>query len=156
MEIRELLQIGRWSKRTTRRILVGFGAVVGLVVGFGVLRVVQRYWLTPGERDAGKVALARIDALQKIESIRREDFDERNSGLAEELRTASEEAWTDRDNLVYSQLSLYYLVTESEHRDEKYVQQSDPSTTPSNRELHRKLVKEEERSLSLWLHNQLD
>jgi hypothetical protein len=146
-----------WSKETTRRALYGFGIVVfALFVGFRVLQVVQRSWLTPGEREVGRVVLTQIDALQNLGSVSREDFDARAGGLADNLRKASDEVWTSRDRGVYSRLSLYLLTTESKHRDEKQVQQSDPSTTPSERELNRKAEKESKRLLRLWLHNQLD
>src|ERR1035438_3789349 len=128
MNIRELLQIGILSNKKSRRILVGFGiVVVSLFVGFRVPQVLQRSWLTPGERDAGRAALAKIDSLQNLESISLEDFDARENGLAEKLKMVSDEAWTQRDESVYCQLWLYRRITEPDRRSEKQIQQSDPS-----------------------------
>ena len=160
MKIHELLQIEIWSKKTSRKILAKFGiVVVTLALGFGVLHVVERYWLTPGERHAGRAVLAQIDALQNIESISREDFDAGVNGSVQELKAASEACWTGRDKAVYSELFLYLLMTESERRDvfmQEQVQQSDPSTTSSNRVLGQKVEKEEQRLIRLQLHKELD
>jgi hypothetical protein len=61
MKIRELLQTELWSKRTSRRILVGIGI---LVVGFFFWCAIEQYVLTPGERSAARAALVKVDELQ--------------------------------------------------------------------------------------------
>ncbi|MGA2278162.1 MAG: hypothetical protein ABSG00_11190, partial [Terracidiphilus sp.] len=142
MKFRELLQTAFWSKKTLRRILIGFGILVSvLVVGLGVLYFTAWHWLTPGERNAGRAVLTQIDSLQYSELIRREDFEAREKGLSEKLKTAREAAWTLRDNGVYSELFVYLLITERERAEvwkQNQMQLGDPSITNSDRELNRK------------------
>ena len=163
MKIRELLQRMFWSKRALRRILVGFGIVVCLlVVGFGVLYYVEWHWLAPGERKAGKAVLAQIDSLQNLELISRNDFEAREIGLPEKLKTAREAAWTLRDDGVYSELFVYLLVTERERAEvwkQNQMQPGDPSIARSDRELNQKAIatrKEQVRFYRQLLHQQLD
>jgi hypothetical protein len=163
MKIRELSQTVFWSKKALRRILIGFGIVVCLlVVGFGVLYYVELHWITPGERDACRAVLTQIDALQNLELIGREDFDAREKGLPEKLKTAREASSTSLDQIVYTDLYLYLVATESERREvwmQKQMQPGDLSITSSDRELNRKAIateKEKVRFYRLILHKQLD
>jgi hypothetical protein len=64
MKVRELLQIELWSKITSRKICIGIGIVI---VGLFSWCEVEKYWLTPGERDAGWTALAQIEELEKLQ-----------------------------------------------------------------------------------------
>jgi hypothetical protein len=55
MKIRELLQTEIWSKRTSRKILVVTGIVLGiLALGIGSLYEVNERWLTPREKSLAK------------------------------------------------------------------------------------------------------
>ena len=66
MKVRELFQIELWSKITSRKICIGIGIVI---VGLFSWCEVEKYWLTPGERDAGWTALAQIEELENSKSI---------------------------------------------------------------------------------------
>ena len=163
MRVSELLRSLFWSKKALRRILIGVGVLVGtLIVGSGVLYETEWRWLTPGERVAGKVVLTQIDSLQNLELISRKDFEARESGLPEKLKTAREAAWTLRDKGVYSELFVYLLVTERERADvwkQNQMQPGDPSITSSDRELNREAIvaeKEKVRFYRQLLHYQLD
>jgi hypothetical protein len=125
MKIRELLQTEIWSKETTRKIirriwkfLKPAGAVLGvLALLLGVLFAVEWYWLTGGERKAGKEALAKIEEVQTLLMgaddrsnqdviwVTRFDTAERNARAA--VDTAERNAWTIRDRQVAVELSGY-------------------------------------------------
>jgi hypothetical protein len=64
MKIRELLQYELWSKRTTWKILVVLALV--LLLGYGIWRGYERFWISSGVRESGRAALAQIDALQEL------------------------------------------------------------------------------------------
>jgi hypothetical protein len=103
MKVRELLQTELWSKRTTRKILVGFAIVV---VGFGVVFTVEVKWLTPGERVAAKQALASLDVLQNLNSGD-EDFLKRTTQVHALIDVADQAAWTLRDDRIVTALRAY-------------------------------------------------
>jgi apolipoprotein N-acyltransferase len=118
MKVRELLQIEIWSKRTSRKILVWFGVVFGvLVVGFVSLYEIERHWLTPGERSAAKVALAQIDGLQDFASLSDEDFNAREKQAEAKVEDAKQAAVTERDDWVAFELSFYLDDTQSDQRE---------------------------------------
>ena len=105
MNIRELLQTELWSKRTTRKILVWSGLV--FVVGFLALNgwhFVEIHWLTRGERDAAKAALAEIDALQDAGPLSDEEFQVRLKAAEAKVKLAEEQPETYRDN--FTQMKL--------------------------------------------------
>ena len=104
MKIHELLQIEIWSKRTTRRILVGLGIVIA---GFFAWAAVEQYWLTSGERDAAKAALAQIDGLQDFTSLSDQDFDARVKQAEAKVETAKHAAVTQRDEGLAFDLEVY-------------------------------------------------
>jgi hypothetical protein len=166
MKVRELLQIELWSKRTSRRILVGFGIVFGLVaVGLGVLFAIERYWLTRGERNAAKVALVQIEALQSCVSCGDQEFDARDKQVEQSVEIASQAGLTDRDEGVSRSLLVYLDMIESEHqepqitrmiqeRDERYPQS--PDSCPALEESMRLYEKQMTRLLHSELHKALD
>jgi hypothetical protein len=163
MKVHELLQIELWKRKPLRGILIGFGIVVGvLVVGSGVSYVADWYWLTPGERNAGKAVLAQIDSLQNLELINREDFEAREKGLPEKLKTARESAFTLRDKGIYSELFAYLLLTESERSavwKQKQMEAGNSSAASADIEPNKKKIwaeKDQERLYRMLLHEQLD
>jgi len=163
MNVREIFQTVIWSKRTLRRILIGFGVFIGvLAVGFLILYEVEWHWLTPGERRTGRAALTQIDAIQNLETISRDDFETRESGLEQKLRTARDSALTMRDKGVYSILFVYLLDTERERADVwelNYLKAGGRSISSSDRELSREKVAGEKEGLRYWralLHRELD
>jgi len=163
MKIRELLQSAFWSKKALRRILIGFGFLVGvLVVGFVVYCETEWHWLTPGERRTGRAVLAQIDAIQNLETISRDDFEARERGLREKLNAASDAAWTNRDLGVHATLFTYLLITEQERADVwelNYLKAGGRSISESDRELSWEKVAAEKERLRYWraiLHKALD
>ena len=115
MKVRELLQIELWSKRTSRKILVGIGIVLGIgVVGFGALFAFERYWLTKGEQNAARTALVQIDALQNAGSISDEDFEARDKQAAQRVEVARQAVQTERDERVADALYAYLPGIETE------------------------------------------
>jgi hypothetical protein len=163
VKVRELLQIEIWSKKALRRILVGFGIfIVVLVIGFGVLYEVAYHWLTPGERRTGSAVLAQIDAIQNLETMSRDDFEAREIGLPERMRAANDAARTIRDMEVSATLFVYLLKTERERADvweQNHLKAGDPSVTDSDRELRWKKIEGEKKQLRFYravLHKALD
>jgi apolipoprotein N-acyltransferase len=139
MSVRELLQTEIWSKRTSRKIWVGIGIVFGIAaVGFGTLYLVERHWLTSGEREAGKAALVQIDALQNFDLISDEDFDARAKQAEEKVEAAKQAALTIRDERVADILYVYVSGIETEQGDvklRKLMQQKRIATTGAQQEL---------------------
>ena len=118
MKVRELLQIEIWSKITSRKILVWFGIVIGvLVVGFVTLYEIERHWLTTGERSAAKAAIAQIDGLQDFASLSDEDFDAREKQAEAKVEDAKHAAVTKRDDWVALELSFYLEETQNDQRE---------------------------------------
>jgi hypothetical protein len=105
VKIRELLQIEIWSRRTTRKLFIGFAIVVAAVLTwFGV----NGYLLTPGEREAGRTALAQIDSL-RTQGFGGDpkDFEVRKQKVQQAVENAEQAAWTTRDKRISKALSLY-------------------------------------------------
>src|SRR5579863_9010363 len=125
MNVRELLQTEIWSKETSRKILrrtwriVRPVAIVSgvLVLLLAVVFVVEWYWLTGGEREAGRTALAKIEELEQREKNQGSDFDVLNSQAKALVRVADHRAWTLRDQRTVSLLELYRWELETEHQN---------------------------------------
>jgi hypothetical protein len=118
MKIRELLQMDIWGKRTSRKILVGFGIVFAVaVIGFCGWYVVGRYWLTPGERSSAMAALVQIDALRELGSLGNEDFASRANQAKRRVDSAEHAAWTGRDESVSMRLGIYLIMVMVERHD---------------------------------------
>ena len=163
MTVRKILQSAFWGKKALRRILIGFGVFIGvLVVGFCVVYEAAWHWLSPGERRTGRVLLAQIDSIQNVEKISRDDFEARERGLPERLKAARNAAWTFRDAGVYSTLFVYLLLTEQKRADvweQNHLKPGDPSSTNSDRESGWKKIAAEKEHLRLYralLHKELD
>ena len=126
MKIRELLRTEVWSKKTSRRVLIGIGIVL---VGFGSWVAIELCWLSPGERDAARIALAQIDSLQRIDSIRDDDFSAGDKQAARSVEIAKQTAWTERDKDITELLSMFLGFTQIDREDlqkRKLLQQTDP------------------------------
>jgi hypothetical protein len=140
MNIREVLQTEVWSKETSRKILLGLGIVVGLyVVGFKGWQQVELRWLTSGERNAARVALQQIDALQDSASLSDEDFSVKSKQASKGMDAAQQAARTTRDKLVVAKLMDYQLgivVRRLKVRKQKQSQQRMTSLTDSDRKLN--------------------
>ena len=109
MKVRELLQIEIWSKRTTRRILVGIGVAVGLICTW---IAAELYWITPGERNAARIGIAQIDSIQNLDSISDEDFDAWDKQAVEKVEAARLAARTIRDERIADALYGYLSAIE--------------------------------------------
>jgi hypothetical protein len=103
MNVRELLQKEVWSKRTSRKVLIGFGTVV---VGFCVWYALDRHWITPSERNAARAALAQIEVLQNSKEMSDAEYDVRVRRAKESVDKAEQAAWTTRDKLIAAALFL--------------------------------------------------
>jgi hypothetical protein len=115
MKIRELLQTEIWSKRTSRKILVVTGIVLGiLALGIGSLYEVNERWLTPREKSLAKAAFAQIDALQDVASFSDEDFDAKSKDAEAKVKAAQQAAMTVRDEQIAFVLDGYRGEIEDE------------------------------------------
>src|ERR1700728_1968783 len=118
MKLRELLQFEIWSKKTSRKILVWSGTILGFVIAFlAIWILIEKYWLTPGERRAGKVALVQIDGLQDFKSMSDQDFNSNFHRAEDEVNAARMSAWTWKDKGVAWSL-YWYLEATSNDREE--------------------------------------
>ena len=116
MEIRELLQKEIWSKRTSRKILIGLGIVsVGLIVGSAL----NERWITPPERNAGRVALAQIEVLQSSNEMSDAEFDAKDLQAKQKVDLAEQAAWTSQDTRISAQLLGYLSLLETKRFDQK-------------------------------------
>jgi hypothetical protein len=163
MSVRKILQTVIWSKRALRRILIGFGVLIGvLFVGYRVFYETEMRWLTSGERQTGRAVLAQIDSIQDLETISREDFEARERGLSDRLDAARDAARTMRDRVVYSTLYSYLEDTEQERADVwelNYLKAGGRSVSESDRGLSWEKVADEKKGLRYWraiLHRQSD
>jgi hypothetical protein len=118
--IRELLQIEIWSKKTSRKLLIGFG-IAFVVVGIGFVEwyAINRYWITPGERTAGRAALAQIDALQNFNRMSDAEYDAGALQAKRKIDAALEAAWTSRDKWIVAELGGYFILTDTDRSDRK-------------------------------------
>ena len=122
MKVRELLQIEIWSKRTSWKILVWLGIVLGvLVVVLGVVLAVEALWLTSGERKVASAALAEIDAMQNLVQVGGNDFEARDQRAKEMVEAADRASWTIRDRQVAFDLSFYLTETEDARRETEKI-----------------------------------
>jgi hypothetical protein len=139
MKVREFLQIELWSKRTSRKIFVGFGLVVA---GLVFLFLFDRCWLTVGERAAGREALKQIDALGNLDSMSYEDFKAREKQAEAKVETAKQAACTTRDKRVAETLYAYVVSIDTERSNvemRKVFQRRHLPTKDSQRELEEKI-----------------
>lgn len=110
MTLRELLQIELWSKGT-RKMLVVFGCAIGIVlVALVSWRVVDRLWITRGERNAAKSALVQLDALQDSGVLSDMDFAARAKQAEGSVNVAEQAARTTRDRFIVAELMNYQAV----------------------------------------------
>jgi hypothetical protein len=123
MSLRALLQTEIWSKRTTRKTLVWSGTFLGFVIAFLTIWIlIERYWLTPGERRTGREALIQIDGLQDFNSMSAQDFNLKFHRAENEVNAARMSAWTWQDKGVTEALSLYLETTKTD-REEKQARE---------------------------------
>ncbi|MGD1063981.1 MAG: hypothetical protein ABR860_12035 [Terracidiphilus sp.] len=159
MTIRELLQIELWSKRTTRKILVGIGIVVA---GYFAWAAVDEHWISPGEHRAGSEALVQIETLRKIDPEKDKDFELGVQQVRQKIEAAKKAAWTTRDTFLALDLSGYLLMTEIDRKAPGIggkLQQRNASSSDSRRRLLEKLASTatgSEARLSARLHEELD
>jgi hypothetical protein len=113
MEVRELLQKEIWSKRTSRKILIGFGiTVVVVVVGFFVWNTLDERWITPSERNAGRAALAQIEVLQDFNEMSDAEYDAGALQAKQRIDSAEQAAWTSQDRRIAFLLLGYFDLTD--------------------------------------------
>jgi hypothetical protein len=138
MTIREILQIEIWSKRTSRKILIGLGIVVFLlVVGFVVLNTLDERWITPPERKAGRVALAQIEALQNFDQMSDSEYDAGALQAKQKIDTAAQAAWTAQDKRIALMLLGYFASTDGKRSNLKLKL---PAKRPEEEALDRQVL----------------
>ncbi|MGO9777941.1 MAG: hypothetical protein ACLQGT_01105 [Terracidiphilus sp.] len=123
MKVRELLQIELWRKETSRKVLRRIWRVLKPVaIALGLLLVllfvsyeVEIHWLTSGERQAGKVALAQVEKLETLSYCRCEQFAVANKEATNAVQNVRSKAWTLRDRGLVEWLELYRWQVETEN-----------------------------------------
>lgn len=139
MNLRQALQTELWSKRTTRKILVGLAAFIGVVlIVFGIRYEVEVHWLTDGERLAARIALQRIDAFPNVDSISDEEFNTLNDEVDSAVEAAGVAARTSKDQMIAARLIICSMGIGS-HRfamiKQRMIQQGELHQAPNDREL---------------------
>jgi hypothetical protein len=127
MTLHELFQIELWSKETSRRILGRIwkflkptAVVLGVLVFLlWVVFLIERNWLTSGERNAGRAALARIEELQGLIGCDCGRFRAADQNADAAVHLATEKARTIRDNSVAFNLWMYLSEVESDDRRDR-------------------------------------
>jgi hypothetical protein len=122
MKIRELLQVEIWGKRTTLILLIEIVALVGL--GQLGWYSVEKFYLSPAERNAAREALSEVDRLQASGSLTDEAFATEARMAEVKIRTAEQVEWTERDIGVNSLLSSYLFSIQTERILAKKLQDS--------------------------------
>ncbi len=159
MRVRELLRYEIWSKRTTRKILIGIGVVVA---GYFAWVVVEEHWISPGEHKAGSEALVQIEALKTIDPEKDKDFALGVQQAKQKIETAKEVAWTTRDTFLSLDLSMYLLATELDRKTpaiREKLQQKNATLSDSRQKLLGELKSVNaglNSQLSARLHKELD
>ena len=108
MNLHELLHYELWSKRTSKKIVAG---LIVVFAGCLIWAAVEQYWVSLGERTAGRAALAQIDGLQNFASMGDQDFDAHSKTIEKQVAAAAAAAWTTRDQLLALDLSWYFDQT---------------------------------------------
>jgi len=115
MKVRELLQTELWSKENHRRILAGFCIGIGLcIVGFVAWDRFEVHWLTSGEREAARAALAEIDSIEAAGPLSDQEWEARAHQVRAKVNASAAAARTYRDTFVEMDLSLYFLKVETD------------------------------------------
>jgi hypothetical protein len=86
-----------------------------LVLLLGAAFAVEWYWLTGGEREAGKAALTKIEALEQLEKNANDGFDAMDSQAKASVALARQKAWTLRDRRTLEELEFYRWELETVH-----------------------------------------
>ena len=134
MNIRELLRTEVRSDKWPRKIFVGFGTFLGIVIAGSVLwSVVDRNWITPGERSAAKVAVGKLDALQDAGFLNDKEFVVWTKLVARRVDDAHQAARTARDRKIVAASMSYQCTIVANHASQKkqvMSQQQDSSRKP--------------------------
>ncbi len=134
MRVRKLLQTEASRKRTTRKIFLRFGVFSGVViVGYALWSIVERNWITPGERSAAREALTQLDDLQDSGYLSNGDFVARAQQTERTVDEAGRAARTKRDHMIAAELMKYRSATVANYdlvRRQVLAQQQNPSRKP--------------------------
>jgi hypothetical protein len=161
MNLRELLQSQFWSKRTSRMLLAVSGLILGIfLAGLLSWRVVDASWITPGERNAARAALARLDAMQDSGWASDRDFSAEEQEAEAKIGAAEQAAWTARDRHIVAELMGYQSVlVVNRFRRKAFVRPGDAPLKGEAREENEQLESsgtEMERAARAALHEALD
>jgi hypothetical protein len=154
MTIRELLQTEIWSKRTSRKILIGLGIVS---VGFVIWFVADRELITPRERTVAKVALEQIEALQSFNQLSDGEYKTKYQLAEGTVDAASQRALTSRDKLIAATLFFYLGVIDFERSEERLKLKFPHYRNDGRRDLEiQEHLKDARSQLRQGLHKTLD
>ena len=162
MNLRELLKTELWSKETTRKVLRPAGwflkraAIVlgALVILIGVAYEIESHWLTSGERKAGRVALAQIEELEKLQTGGNQGFEEVDARAKASVAVAEQKAWTLRDEDIHQFLMIYLDQVEMNHESAQREAQAKQFATQRNLPWHSSSASEaNDRALKLQLYS---
>jgi hypothetical protein len=173
MKVRELLQTELWSKETSRKVLRRIWRVLKPVaIALSLLLVllfvsyeIEIHWLTNGERQAGKVALAQVEKLEALSYCRCEQFAAANGEAKKAVEGAREKVRTLRDRGLAEWLEFYRWQVETENAHDlreaqvaEFVAQRHQTLhlDPQFEEKRRASVTEEFRLIRSILHQLLD
>jgi hypothetical protein len=117
MKVRKYLQTELWSKKTSWKLLVGSGLVTGFcVAGFVGWNEYEVHWLTSGEREASRAALAEIDSMRGAESLSDEAWEARIQQVRVKIEATRKEVRTYRDTQMEMELNFYLLRVHLDRR----------------------------------------
>jgi hypothetical protein len=162
MNLRELLKTELWSKETTRKVLRPAGwflkraaIVLGvLVILIGVAYEIESHWLTSGERKAGRVALAQIEELEKLETGGNQGFEVVDARAKASVAVAEQKAWTLRDGYVNQFLVVYLGQIEMNHESAQREAQAKQFVMQKNLPWHSSPTSEaNDRALKLQMYS---
>jgi hypothetical protein len=162
MNICELLQTDFWSKRRSRKILTTYGITfAALVLAIIGSYEVELHWLTPGERNASKAALAEVDLLQNAGSMNGKDFDLQEERAQLKFGVARDLIRTRRDKEIVAVLSYYFISStqpwDQARFDLEYPVSSDEVDADRKSELKSWISESgSRRQLRALLHKELD
>jgi hypothetical protein len=104
-----------WMNLKLKKTRAVWGAALGIVTVLAcTFAAVQMCWLTPGEQDAAREALAAVDDLQTFASVSSGDADVRLMRAQDAVETARQAARTARDQHVAFALMQYLSSIERE------------------------------------------
>ena len=137
MKFHEFLRTEVWINKTSRKIFAGLGIFLGVVVaGFALRIVIDRNWITPGERSAARIALGKLDAMQDTGYLPTKEFVVWAKLVGKRVDDARQAARATRDKMIVRDLMNFQSTVVASHAmEESQVrgQQRDSRREPDQR-----------------------